>query len=195
MGTRGVYGFRVDGKDYLTYNGFDSYPEWLGEHLVEEIKDYLTEGTLDGMAENVRRIKFVNSSDKPTEADFEKYSAFSAHVSTGEDWYSLLRNMQGSIKDILKYEIMIERADFIWDSLFCEYGYIINLDTNKFEVYRGNQSVVHYEGRYGGEVPEPFPYASGYKTDKYYGCRLVEEFDLNDIPDDWITRCFPEKED
>ena len=35
MGTRGLWGFRKDGKDKLTYNHFDSYPDCLGHTIVE----------------------------------------------------------------------------------------------------------------------------------------------------------------
>ena len=35
MGTRGLYGFRKNGIDKLTYNHLDSYPDWLGKKVVE----------------------------------------------------------------------------------------------------------------------------------------------------------------
>ena len=32
MGTRGAYGFRINDKDKVTYNHFDSYPDGFGKH-------------------------------------------------------------------------------------------------------------------------------------------------------------------
>ena len=38
MGTRGVTGFVADGKWYVTYNHFDSYPEYLGMQVLNFAK-------------------------------------------------------------------------------------------------------------------------------------------------------------
>ena len=57
-----------------------------------------------------------------------------------DDWYCLLRHAQGDLnvyKNGLRY--MIDNHDFIKDSLFCEYAYIINLDTKRLEFYVGFQ--------------------------------------------------------
>lgn len=47
MGTRGLYGIRKDGVDKVTYNHFDSYPEYLGKNMLKfcmsHSKDALTE--------------------------------------------------------------------------------------------------------------------------------------------------------
>ena len=39
MSTRGLWGFRKNDKDMLTYNHSDSYPEWLGKKICEFITD------------------------------------------------------------------------------------------------------------------------------------------------------------
>jgi len=58
-----------------------------------------------------------------------------------DDWYCLLRNVQGELKPYINGSIqhLIDSQDFIKDSLFCEWGYIINLDDNVLEVWRGFQ--------------------------------------------------------
>ena len=38
MGTRGIYGFRLNNTDKLTYNHYDSYPSSLGEDIYQFIK-------------------------------------------------------------------------------------------------------------------------------------------------------------
>ena len=38
MGTSGAIGFVVDGKEFVAYNHFDSYPENLGKEVVEFIR-------------------------------------------------------------------------------------------------------------------------------------------------------------
>mgnify|MGYP000980881510 CR=1 FL=1 len=38
MGTRGTYGFYKNGVNKLAYMQFDSYPQYLGKHIVEFIR-------------------------------------------------------------------------------------------------------------------------------------------------------------
>ena len=38
MGTRGLYGFRKNGVDKVTYNHWDSYPDGLGKQILRFIK-------------------------------------------------------------------------------------------------------------------------------------------------------------
>ncbi len=48
---------------------------------------------------------------------------------------------------------MIDSESFATDSLFCEWGYLANLDTDTLEVYRGfNKGEA--EGRFAGPVEE-----------------------------------------
>lgn len=136
MGTRGLIGFRRGGVDKLTYNHFDSYPEYLGEKVLQFIVQYREE--LDSIFD---KIVLVNETDKPTQEQIEACKNYTnLGVSTGscEDWYCLLRNAQGDLScyaNGLKY--MIDNHDFINDTLFCEYAYIINLDTKCLEYYGG----------------------------------------------------------
>lgn len=63
--------------------------------------------------------------------------------------------------------------DFLYDSLFCEYAYIVNLDTNMLEFYKGFNKDRNALGRY-----------SNFKADedsKYYGVKLNQEIPLDDL--------------
>lgn len=62
MGTRGCYGFRKNGMDKLTYNHYDSYPDYLGKIMATFCK----ETSLDEMNEIYDRLILVNENDKPT---------------------------------------------------------------------------------------------------------------------------------
>ena len=56
---------------------------------------------------------------------------------------------------------------FIYDSLFCEWGYILNLDSEELEIYEGFQESEPVHGRYKkSDHPE-------FCCDKYYPCELV----------------------
>ena len=59
--------------------------------------------------------------------------------------------------------------------MFCEFAYIINLDTNKLEFYEGFNLNPDAPGRYAKYTL--------YKNDEkiYYGVKLIKEIDLNDL--------------
>lgn len=174
MGTRGIYGFRKNEVDKLTYNHYDSYPEGLGRNVVEFIGNH----TIEELNKIYDKIIMVDNEDTPTEEQIkecEKYADIDVSEQSLEDWYCLLRNSQGDLfaYDDLRY--MIDNADFILDSLFCEYGYIINLDTNRLEIYRGFQKVADPTNRYTIE----HEIAEGNMG--YYPCKMVAEIDLKMI--------------
>lgn len=137
MGTRGVWGFRKDGKDKLTYNHFDSYPESLGVTVL----DFCKKNSLERLGRIFDGIILVNEEDKPTKQQIKEcIYYFDDRVSTKKptEWYALLRDSQGNPEAYINgLNYMIDGAGFIKESLFCEYGYIINLDDKVFEVYVG----------------------------------------------------------
>ena len=179
MGTRGLYGFRKNGVDKLTYNHYDSYPEGLGRDIVEFIRKH----TIKELNNIYDKIIMVDGESTPTEEQIkecEKYADLGVSKQSLTDWYCLVRNSQGDLScyaDGLKY--MIDNHNFILDSLFCEYAYIINLDTNKLEYYLGFQKQLDETNRYVLDtINEEFP---------YYPCRMVAEYDLDEITECTMT--------
>lgn len=179
MGTRGSLGFIVEDKEYLAYNHFDSYPDGLGQDVLNFITE-LNEN--DGWqqfkenAKNVVQLKGNRVTDTAIQEKYKKYSNLNVSEKTLEDPYCLFREIQDSwMNEIYKGELQHFFFDnkFIKDSLFCEYAYIINLDTMKLEFYKGFQKKEQNGNRFGTEPNE----------DGYYPCRLVGVFNLEDIKD------------
>ena len=175
MSTRGLFGFRKDGKDKLTYNHFDSYQDYLGrvmakfcaEHKVSELK-----AVCDS-------IELVDEESTPTIEQITKCvkaGYYDLNVSTQSvgDWYCILREMQGNPEEYAKNfknghgTYMIDSHEFIQNSLFCEYAYIINLDTEKLEFWIGFQHRAQAGNRYGETT----------NGRGYYPCRLLLEIPL-----------------
>lgn len=170
MGTRGLYGFRKNGEDKLTYNHWDSYPDWLGKNVVEFCK----ETSIEEMNKIFDSIVLVDECDKPTNVQIDEcIEYYNDRVSTQnvEDWYCLLREAQGNLnvyKHGLKY--MMEYSGFIKNSLMCEYAYIINLDDDVLEFYVGFQKNPDPHNRYGT------------KSDgRYYPCKMVAFYPLDSM--------------
>ena len=169
MSTRGLYGFRKNGIDKTTYNHSDSYPSYLGRHIAE----FCASTSTDEMNNLYDRIELVDEHSKPTLDQVMKYVGYydsAVSRGTAEDWYCLLRDLQGNLTELKKINgtiHMIDSVNFIKDSLFCEYAYIINLDTKVLEFWVGFQKEPDEGNRYGTE-----------SDDGYYPCKLKYEFDL-----------------
>jgi hypothetical protein len=175
MGTRGIYGFRKNNEDKLTYNHFDSYPDYLGIAVV----DFCKTTNLQKLNDIYDRIVLIDSNKKPTAeqiTDCLKWANLEVSEQSSNDWYCLLRKAQGDLTAYtsgLKY--MSKDNDFIKDSLFCEFGYIINLDNNKLEFWKGFQKEPQKNNRYGAKQENGF-----------YPCKLAQTFPLNNIPENII---------
>lgn len=182
MATRGAYGFRIDGADKVTYNHSSSYPEWLGNNIVSFIRSM----PYEKMVKAARKIILVAEDSKPTFNQIEeckRYANLVVSEQSYEDWYCLLRNAQGNLSAYLNgLRYMIDNRDFLADSSFCIWAYIVNLDEEVFEVYRGYQ-------KKHDENPRN-RYRDLQRYNKFYPVKLVAEFPLNDIPDDWIDQVY-----
>ncbi len=200
MGTRGIHGFLLNGKLKISYNQFDMYPGGTGATLCDELREL----SLDDVRAAAKRIRLIKGTRPPSEANRKRYAEIADMNVSGQsdaDWYCLLRNCHGTIKpwvegisELSYYDYdkreqvtreisdpkpvghMLDAADFPADSLFCEWGYVINLDDGLFEVYEGFQKTLHDSGRF----------ASPTKADDsdYYPIKLVATFALDNLPDD-----------
>jgi len=192
MGTRGAYGFRIMGEDKLAYNHFDSYPSGLGKSVINEIRGASNEQILYA----AHNIIMVNEDVKPTKEQIEECERFSNfNVGGGEvGWYQVLRDAQGDIgiyflnfqnadkvnvnvdtptgkeDNTMSLRYMIDSKEFVKDSLFCEYAYILNCDTMHLEVYKGFNKNPNAKGRY-----------AGFKDGEYNGIVLIDERNFDDI--------------
>jgi hypothetical protein len=178
MGTRGAFGFRIDGLDKVTYNHFDSYPQELGSNVIDDIIG----SSVAHMKKVARAIVLIDRDEPPTPEEIaknEKWANLEVSEQKLEDWYCLLREAQGSLAPWLDEElgVMIDSKGFLLDSLFCEYAYIVNLDDETFEFYRGFQHAPG-AGRYGTLLPDR-PHRDPEST--YYGVALVSATPLSQL--------------
>jgi len=131
MGTRGVYGFKKDGNFKVTYNHYDSYPSSLGEDILKYIKSR----TIEELNELFDNLRMVNEDIKPTSEDIENlkiYANLGVSGRSTNEWYVLLRLMQGKLEFHEEAKIMIDNESWLFDN---DYTYIIDLDENKFFIY------------------------------------------------------------
>lgn len=180
MSTRGICGFRKNNVDKISYNHSDSYPRWLGKKVAKFFADV----DLGQLNEVFDSIKMVSGSVVMTE---EALKTLPKDLVGGlqRDFYEYLRKAQGDLSwylNGLKY--MIDSNDFIRNSMFCDWGYIINLDTNKLEVWEGSQKTPTDGNRYGDNCNE---YG-------YYPCKLIADFTQEEVKAGEFENYLKEKE-
>jgi len=185
MGTRGVIGWRKDETDKLAYNHFDSYPEELGVAMLK----YASK-PLEALKEDFDAVEMIDTESKPTKEQIERcWEHESVNLSVSDeadtDWYCLLRDVQGRLQETADVGYMIDYSAFMSDSLFCEWAYLVNLDSEKLECYRGFQEDKAPPGRYGQITQKSIDHqeAGAYKGSHiYYGVGLIKEYDLANLP-------------
>lgn len=175
MSTRGLWGVIIGDEKKLTYNHSDSYPSGMGE----EILTFLKRADLNALVDDATALRLVKGEEIVTPEDVVAMREFTENPNGYKDdeldWYWLLRRTQGDPGETFKAGVMIDGDGFQNDSLFCEWAYIIDLDGQKFEIYRGFQESPHDKGRFASHEE---PNRSG-----YYPVALVAEYPLDNLPE------------
>jgi hypothetical protein len=184
-------GFVSNNEVKTTYNHYDSYPAWLGRQSIEFVKTAIQGGTLTDFEFQAQSLRPVDEDHKPTPEQLARFKAFSEEVSEGDDWYSALRKCQGNWALTLQSGYIILDQGFALDSLFCEYGYLVNFDDKTVEYYVGFQKSPHDKGRYATQAnPEP----QGHRSTEYYPIALLKAFTFDEIRDRSVDEIVAEME-
>lgn len=162
MGTRGFLGFVVDGTEKIAYNHWDSYPDGLGLTVLA----WLRETDLEALPERVRALEVVSDEVPPDDlqvAKLQRAGFVNTDVGGRSErvtWYQALRETQGNPEATLAAGFVEDAHLFPLDSLFCEWGYLVDLDAGVLEVYKGFTRGEATEGRWAGQREEGSDYAA-----------------------------------
>lgn len=175
MGTRGFVGFVAEGREVIAYQQFDSYPSGVGQDTL----DWLRSANLDVVAKQLPNVKLVSDDTPPTDADMEALKgSYDPQVDQGRSerptWYQLVRGMQGNLGAMIRAGYVLDASTFVTDSLYAEWGYIVDFDEKRFEVYEGFQKRQHRNGRFAERTPA---------RTGYWPVRLVASWPLDALPD------------
>lgn len=178
MATRGLTGFRYKEKDKLTYNHADSHPNTLGLNVLRELRDVENWDAIYNRIEGLVPIPEQRSLDEHSSmAEAEIRRAFPDLEYKGKalNYYDLYQPLQGTLKPYLDGKLMFmpDASDFIYNSLHCEWAYVTNLDSEKFEVWKGLQTKPDLDNRYGQEEDRM----------GYFPCQMLKEYDLHGLPE------------
>ena len=192
MGTRNltvvVHNQEVKVAQYGQYDGF---PDSLG---VKLLKFFSNPANTENLKKILPKVRLWNEKDQKQQDEFlesigctngilndkQKEEFKKRYPFRYRERYGRLR--EGQILEVLlEFHHLDELAttdayDFASDSLFCEWAYVIDYDTNTFEVYKGlNTSGISEEDRilplYDGE-------------NDYYPVKIIASFPLDQLPDE-----------
>jgi hypothetical protein len=177
MGTRGFIGFVVNGTEKIAYNHFDSYPSGLGLDVLK----WLRREHPEFIKRKAADLRVVEPDSLPADDDIERLAPYT-NLSVGgpserPTWYQVLRETQGSPGAMLDAGVIEDASGYPLDSLFAEWGYVVDLDAQTFEAYRGFQKAAHNKGRFAGRE----------STDGdrgYHPCALAASWPLSALPED-----------
>ena len=179
MGPRHITAVVSDGQFVVAqYGQWDGYPTGAGNAIVSIIS-----GKIDQLKASLKHIVPVESGTVErywTEcgasdwgADIETCQRFKAkHVTldrdTGPDVLNILIHTEVPV------ELYLD-VDFIANGLFCEWVYVVDLDSGMFEIYQGSQirpSENRFSSMFEGTI------------NGYYPPKLVATYPLDELPTD-----------
>lgn len=177
MGTRGFMGLVIDETEKIGYMQYDSYPSGVGVRVLEDLRS-LTRN-MDELTRLARELAVVNNDTPPLPSEIENlkmHADLRVSEQSYDDWYCLLRETHGQFGMTLGCGYIEDHHTFPTDSLFCEWGYLVDLDKGVFEVYEGFQKERPTTGRWAG-LPDD-------SRNEYYAVKLVGSWPLDALPTD-----------
>jgi hypothetical protein len=186
MTTGGFVGFVVNDTEKVFSSYGSAYPSEVGSAVL----DWLTsnrEGLLHpvpgGVRDQIRALRVLDGDTEPSPAEIERIQGLLHELPAFADSPAFIDNASEEellefatldLDTVLQAGIAWDRADLPLDSVSCEWGYLIDLDTATFEVYRGHQHAPHTAGRFA-QRPSVNPW--------YHPVALVGSWPLANLPD------------
>lgn len=178
MGTRNLTIVHKDGEYKVAqYGKWDGYPEGLGLFLLNFLKSV----NIDSFRNAIDNVSFYTKEELK---DINKYVEETRKNIPDYNWQKYFPHLSRDCGgDILNYIVfkgvnkVENNINFAADSLFCEWAYVIDLDTNKFEVYQGfNEEKLNENER--------FFYLEDKSEENYHPVKFIKEYDIDDLPNE-----------
>jgi hypothetical protein len=147
MGTRNLTMVQLNGKIRVAqYCQWDGYPSGQGETVLKFLKTLVkTPSNLEKFKQKIDATNFISQSHckniwELAGADSSGLVSMDLAEKVGNIFPQLSRNTGAEILKLIltgKVSDLYSDIDFAADSLFCEWAYLIDLDNEVLEVYRG----------------------------------------------------------
>ena len=186
MGTRNLTCVYKNGEYRVAqYGWWDGYPEGQGVTILE----FLHRVNMDEFKTAIDNCRWITKEelDEINDGIDKGYI-----VNWQKRYLELSRDTGGEILEVITFKnkrILQNSLDFANNSLFCEWAYVVDLDQNTFEVYKGfnKEKLSETERFYNVENNE-----KDYKPVKF-----LKSFDLSNLPtkDEFVAAFAEENEE
>lgn len=186
MQTKGLAGFYLNQQPMLIYQNNNAAPEELGVQLLQEIKDYSSIDKLLSTKENISDLIGLEET-KPLIPGNMFHKNLRRHFPSEQinecarDIYELYKPFQGTLNPYMEGTLKFypDGSDFIEDSHFCKWAYILNLDNHQFDILRGDQVNKPRDPTYSQHERNP---AHVYGGKVYHPCAVIQSYALSQLP-------------
>ena len=185
MGTRHLIAVVLDGEYKIAqYGQWDGYPSGQGVSVLSFLNNLIEHEAVSVFKNQLKRTSFLTDAEIE---EFDNATTEKLKEDKNYDWTSAFPHLSRDAgAKILQMVLLADESlklknsiDFALDSLFCEYAYIIDLDTMKLEVYKGFNKKRVANGRFKSK---DVPKRSDGANPEYTCVRLYKTFDLNNLP-------------
>ena len=184
MGIKSLTSVMIDNEYVVAqYTSHDGCPTEIGFGILTFLRDKMKKKTFLKKLKNVRYLTKDEELMVRGKNEEERYKLFPYLDIDGDDLLEFIQKSQGEI-------VLRDEREFVRDSIFCEYAYVIDLDVDTFEIYMGEQRKAPPKGeRFSDlkplpECPEFHPvrfmtgfYFGKFPTDEEYNIRVKNTYD------------------
>ena len=201
MGTRGINVTVANNEvKCAQYNQWDSYPSGQGATVLNFLRNIMQPDfkekvlACSWLTEEENKALWVSCGADPESdmVNMDVSNKFSQaypwlHRDCGADIYEYIQKSENGLK-------LNNAISFAADSLFCEWGYVVDLDKGTFEVYRGfNQKALDPEERFHFLEEQS---QKDHRDSQYHPIKLVRFFYLNELPtEEEFVKALEEREE
>lgn len=185
MGTRNLTIVHSNGEYKVAqYGQWDGYPEGLGVQLLEYLKGI----NINELRNSVNDCTYLSKEDfDEINKNIDEAMKDNPRFPWQKFYPELSRDTSGDILKLIMFKNKTKlknSLNFAADSLFCEWAYVIDLDKNTYEVYKGfNKEPLDESERFYFLTPiAEKEYRENPK--EYYPVKFVTEYSLSSLPDE-----------
>lgn len=181
MGTRHLIAVKQTGQYRIAqYGQWDGYPDSTGCAVLNFLKTW----NRPMFEEHLRACRFYTRDElaKLDQVHADNPEWLSAYPTLDRNTgFKILEMVQGLP------QALHNNLEFAADSLFCEWAYVIDLDLNTFEVYKGfNHTPLTEDDRFYDLMPaaDAENKRAKWRQEPYYPVVLVKSYPLGDLPEE-----------
>lgn len=187
MGTRGLTMVVLNSETKVSqYGQWDHYPSGKGIDILELISSF----NIEKFKEKISKLHWITEEEANKVDENENWETNYPYLSRDAGGQILNAIYNGEMvvsagigeRKVIKCDVkfLTNKESFAGDSLFCEWAYVIDLDKNTFEIYKGfNKEPLEETERFFNHFKH-----SEHKgeDDVYYPVKMVKSYSLAELP-------------